>query len=155
MSTTRQAGRPDRKSAQEVDKEIRKYFESDIGIMACHYQTGYSTKTISTRYESWDKLLKDRDDIKFLDQQDKAKARALLALDNQIIEVSKLQELLKESANVTLRARVSIILFDMIDRKASLEFTPTVATRVKQEVNELIEKFQKRPITERELQAGK
>jgi len=156
MSTTRQAGRPDRQSAQAVNDEIRERFEAGIGIMAVHYELGYSTRTISKRFDKWNKLLKERDDIKFLQRQDEAKARALLALDKQIVEVLKLQKIVSDQDDkVSLRAKLAYILFEMTDRKASLEFTPTIAVRVKQEVNELIERYQKLPVTERELQAGK
>jgi len=155
MSTTRQAGRPIRQSELEVNKTIRENFEAGIGIMAVHYTTGYCTRTISKRYDKWNKLLKEREDVQFLQRQDEAKAHALLALDKQILEVLELQKLLKESPNLSLRLKVADVLFDMTDRKASLEFTPTIASRVKAEVKELIAKYQKQPLTERELQTGK
>jgi len=122
--------------------------------MECVLKTGYSSRTVSKRYDKWDKLLKDRQDVKFLEQQDKAKARALLALDKQILVMLELQSK-AESEKTEVKARLAWMIFEMTDKKTALELAPTVASKVKQEVNELIEKYQKLPLTERELQDSK
>jgi len=161
-----EGGRPPRKRKKDIDTAVRFYWVRDIGITECMDRTKFANKTVRTRYEKWDKVLIDRKDEKFLDAQDKAKERALLALDIQITELLSVQQGINkiltniENPNYTelraeIRSKVAWMLFDMTDRKASLKMTPSVASRVRIEVRELIERYQNQPVDRRHLEAGK
>lgn len=160
------AGRPTRKTKKMIDKEVRFYYERDVGINEAMTKSGHSFRTIQTRYAKWDKLLREREDKSFLESQDTKKNRAILALDKQLVEVIAVQQEINKMINdlknpamdqlkSELRAKLAWMIFEMTDKKAALEMTPTTASRVKREVQELIDRYQKSPYSERELENSK
>lgn len=159
-------GRPTRLTAKEMDRDVKFYWKRNVGIMECCSRLNLSSRAVASRYKKWDDILTKREDKLFLETQDKAKNRALASLDTQMTELIAVQQAVNKSVTditnptfneirADLRAKISWMLFDMADKKASLEMTPTVASRVKQEVKLLIDKYQKQPITEQELDTGK
>lgn len=159
-------GRPSKNRSKEIDDEIRFYYERGIDEMEVVNRTKHTWRTVNARYEKWDKLLSDRTDKVFLEKQDHAKARALNALDKQIVELLSIQQVaIKDVARLEnptyeqikgdVRKALAWMIFDLTDRKAALAMTPTVAARVKQEVKELIDKYQKRELTEQTVSNSK
>ena len=163
MSTV---GRPTVQESAETDKLLRVLYEGDVGIMAASQKTGHSPKTVSKRYKQWDKELAGSNSRKFLNRQHRAKDQALLALDKQLIELITIQQQVIERvvANQAIakkqnramsddeiksesRIKISWHISDLTDKKTALEMTPTVADRVKTEVDKFIARAQKRPLT--------
>ncbi|MCK5600927.1 hypothetical protein KAR91_03600 [Candidatus Pacearchaeota archaeon] len=153
-------GRPPKSRSKEIDDELKFYFDRGIDEMEVVSRTKHTWRTIHSRYEKWNQLLQDRKDEKFLLEQDNAKIRALAALDKQIVELISLQQIIIkdvashgenptfEQSRVAERKALSWMIFDLTDRKTALKLMPSVADKVKQEVKELIAKYQKLPLTQ-------
>lgn len=168
MST---AGRPEVPKSKQMDRDIKFYWKSMIGIMECCSRTGYSSRTVSSRYRMWDEQIKNRQDKQFLESQDRTKNRALEALDKQMTEVLAVQQTVAnwvlnhtgekfpqaslDDHQLELRIKVANMLFEMTDKKASLELTPTLAQKVKEEVQKLVDKYASRPISNEQLSDGR
>lgn len=163
MSTV---GRPTIQESAETDKLLRVLYEADVGIMASSQKTGHSPKTVSKRYKQWDKELAGTNSKKFLARQHRAKDQALLALDKQLIELITIQQqiierviadqalaknqkraMTNDEIKSEMRIKISWHISDLTDKKTALEMTPTVADRVKTEVEKYIARAQKRPLT--------
>lgn len=155
-------GHPTKPESKQLDTDIHFYWARNIGIAECMDRSGHSFRSIRSRYDKWDKRMEKQRETKFLVQQERGKDRALHALDKQLVElISVQQEVITTIANIKkptpdqqqhdLRTKLAWMIFDLTDRRASLDLTPAVAAKVKQEVKELIEKYQKQPLAEPEL----
>ena len=167
-------GQPTHNTQAKTNDTIRFYFERGIGETECSAKTGYSWRTVHARYQKWFDLINSRKDEQFLLEQDKAKAQALMALDKQITELLSIQQqisqgviqaqgqaekakrpMVKAEIEATMRAKLSWLIADITDKKAALAMTPTVAEKVRQEVQAYIDKYQKQPVVNEIKQLSK
>jgi len=149
------------------DQQVKFYFERGIGPMEAVTRTGLTYQIVHSRYERWFKQIEHRRDKKFLIEQERGKSQALLALDKQITELLSIQQQIvqrvgfaeknaKDEKRVmtnneiqpTIRSKLSWLIADITDKKASLQMTPATATRVREEVSEYIDSLQKQSYTQ-------
>lgn len=161
-------GRPPKTVSEMIDDEIQFYFTSGIDEMQVVARTHHTWRTVHSRYAKWNKLLTERKNKSFIEGQDQAKERALAALDKQIVELLALQQItiaevakldLKdptfEQSKGEIRKGLAWMIFDLLDRKSALKLMPSVAEKVKQEVKELIDKYQRQPLTKEQRRDSK
>ena len=171
MSTV---GHPTQSAQQRIDDEIRFYFEHGIGEMECVNRTKHSWRTVHARYDKYFKLLIHHKDQKFLVEQEKAKAQALVALDNQLAELLSIQGQINQSTILAqedaknnkrvmthdeiqpaLRSKLAWLIADITDKKSGLAMTPATAEHVRTEVREYIDAIQSQDYTKELKQLGK
>lgn len=167
-------GHPTQAEQLKTDNEIRYFFEHGIGEMECVNRTKHSWRTVHARYEKYFNLLIKHKDKKFLVEQEKAKAQALVALDNQLAELLSIQgqvnqgtilaqaqakganrPMTHDEIQPALRSKLAWLIADITDKKSGLAMTPATAEHVRTEVREYIESIQKQDYTKELKQFGK
>ncbi len=146
-------GRPTKSGQLEIQDKLQPYFANAISAFATANETGINIKTVNKYFDQWYCEIKDSQQQEFIEKTKFEKERAVLAIDNQLLKLYKIQDDLEKQAIVTsskvkhafekgyykLRAQVVGMIVNLISTRINLVNAVTADASLEQKAKELIQ----------------
>jgi hypothetical protein len=145
-------GRPTKLAQLELQDKVRPYFERGISAFATAKETGINVKTVNKYFEKWYSEIKDSQKQEFIERTKFEKERAVLAIENQLLQSYKIQDDLEKQMPVKsgkarnafekgyykLRMQIVGTIVNLISMKINLANAVTADASLEQKTKELI-----------------
>lgn len=145
-------GRPTKNGQLEIQDKLRPYFERGISAVATARETRTNVKTVNKYFDQWYNEIKNLQPQDFVERAKIEKERAILAIDNQLLESYKIQDDLEKQKPVTsgkakdafekrhykLRMQIVGMIVNLISTKLNLANAVTADASLEQKTRELI-----------------
>lgn len=155
--TDNKNGRPSRADQLEMERKLRPYFEKSISSSITSRETGINIKTVRKYFHEWYEEIKSSEHQDFIEICKIAKEQAILAYDDQLLILYKIQEdiekqvenSIKQSGGIPKldrwlykqRIEVSNAIVNLISLKTALTNTPTADITLAKKVQELLKEY--------------
>jgi len=155
--TDNKNGRPSEAEQLEIERKLRPYFEKLITPYVTSRETGINIKTVRKYFNEWIEEIKSSEHPDFIERSKIAKEQAILAYDDQLLILYKVQEDIKKQVEDSIqqsngipkldrwlykqRVEVSIAIVNLINLKTALVNTPTADITLAKKVQELLKKY--------------
>lgn len=150
-------GRPSETEQLEIERKLRPYFEKSISSSVTSRETRINIKTVRKYFHEWYEEIKSSEHPDFIERSKIAKEQAILAYDDQLLILYKVQEDIEKQAEDSIkqssgipkldrwlykqRVEVSIAIVNLINFKTTLANTPTADITLAKKVQELLKKY--------------
>ena len=145
-------GRPTKNGQLEMQNKLWPYFEKSISASATSRETGINIKTVNKYFDKWFDEIKNSQKQDFIERAKFEKERAILAIDNQLLESYKIQDDLEkqrpvksgktrdafEKMHYKLRMQIVGMIVNLISTKLNLANAVTADASLDQKIKELI-----------------
>jgi len=147
-------GRPNKSKQLQIERKLRPYFERMLTTSLAAKETGVNINTVKKYYKIWSDEIKSTEHPDFMERSKIIIRNSILALDNQLSKLYKLQEILEKQINYNIKQnnkipnlelgiyKTSILLSDKISdlilKKTNLIVTPTADITLSNELKEIL-----------------
>ena len=147
-------GRPNKAEQLQIERKLRPYFERMLTTSLAAKETGVNINTVKKYYKIWSDEIKSTEHPDFMERSKIIIRNSILALDNQLSKLYKLQEILEKQINYNIKQnnkipnldlgiyKTSILLSDKISdlilKKTNLIVTPTADITLSNELKEIL-----------------
>lgn len=155
--TDNKNGRPSEAEQLEIERKLRPYFEKSISSSITSRETGINIKTVRKYFHEWCEEIKSSEHLDFIERSKIAKEQAILAYDDQLLILYKIQEDIEKQAENSIkqsggipkldrwlykqRIEVSNAIVNLINLKTALTNTPTADITLAKKVQELLKEY--------------
>ena len=150
-------GRPSETEQLEIERKLRPYFEKSISSSVTSRETGINIKTVRKYFNEWIEEIKSSEHPDFIERSKIAKEQAILAYDDQLLILYKIQEDIEKQAEDSIkqsggipkldrwlykqRIDVSYAIVNLISFKTALVNTPTADITLAKRMQELLKEY--------------
>lgn len=145
-------GRPTKSGQLEIQDKLQPYFANGISAFATANETGINIKTVNKYFDNWYSEIQNSQRQEFVEKTKFEKERAVLAFDNQLLKLYKIQDDLEKQAIATpgkvrhafekgyykLRAQIIGMIVNLISTRINLVNAVTADASLEQKTKELI-----------------
>ena len=155
--TDNKNGRPSEAEQLEIERKLRPYFEKSISPYVTSRETGINIKTVRKYFHEWFEEIKSSEHPDFIERSKIAKEQAILACEDQLLRLYKVQEDIEKQVENSItqsggiprlerwvykqRIEVSSAIVNLIILKTTLANTPTADITLAKKMQELLKEY--------------
>ena len=155
--TDNKNGRPSEAEQLEIERKLRPYFEKSISPYVTSGGAGINIKTVRKYFHKWCEEIKSSEQPDFIERSKIAKEQAILACEDQLLRLYKVQEDIEKQVENSItqsggiprlerwvykqRIEVSSAIVNLIILKTTLANTPTADITLAKKMQELLKEY--------------